>query len=308
MPKFHVDRSITINAAPEKVHDTVADFGTWTTWSPWLCAEPDATVTVTDDASSVGSVYAWKGEVVGQGEIEHKQLERGRLIDQEIRFLKPWKSVSHVAFRTQPAEGGARITWNMDGSLPWFMFWMKPMMKAFIGMDYERGLRMLKEYIETGHINAKTHVQGIESVGPLKVIGVRSTCSTSDVGASMEKTFSSAGREFERHGLPMDGDMISVYHCFDIKGQTFDYTGGHVVPESTSVPAGLSSWSLPQCRALHVAHEGSYNHLGNSWSAANQHARYKKLKQSKVGTFEIYRNPQESDESKLRTDIYLPLK
>ena len=47
MPRFHVQRSIQINASPEEVFNTVADFGTWTKWSPWLCSEPDAKVTVT---------------------------------------------------------------------------------------------------------------------------------------------------------------------------------------------------------------------------------------------------------------------
>ena len=106
MPRFHVQRSIQINASPEEVFNTVADFGTWTKWSPWLCSEPDAKVTVTEDASSVGSIYAWKGDVVGQGEIEHRQLEPGRLIDEEIRFVKPFKSKSDVAFEMEPAGEG----------------------------------------------------------------------------------------------------------------------------------------------------------------------------------------------------------
>ncbi|MEZ6060927.1 MAG: SRPBCC family protein [Planctomycetaceae bacterium] len=65
MPKFHVQRSITIDASPEEVFDRVADFGTWTTWSPWLCAEPDAEVKVSEDSSSEGSVYSWSGQIVG---------------------------------------------------------------------------------------------------------------------------------------------------------------------------------------------------------------------------------------------------
>ena len=79
MPAFEVQRSIVINAPPEKVFDTVVDFGTWTTWSPWLCAEPEAEVTVSEDPSSVGSTYEWTGEIVGAGIIEHRQLEPGPL-------------------------------------------------------------------------------------------------------------------------------------------------------------------------------------------------------------------------------------
>ena len=103
MPAYHVQRSIQINASPDKVFETVADYGTWTTWSPWLCAEPEAKVTVTDDAASVGSIYSWTGKVVGEGEIEHRKLEPGRLIEDEIRFLRPFKSTSHVDFELEPA-------------------------------------------------------------------------------------------------------------------------------------------------------------------------------------------------------------
>ena len=35
----------------------------------------------------------------------------------------------------------------MRGALPWFLFWMRPAMETFIGMDYERGLKMLKDWL-----------------------------------------------------------------------------------------------------------------------------------------------------------------
>jgi effector-binding domain-containing protein len=71
----------------------------------------------------------------------------------------------------------------------------------------------------------------------------------------------------------------------------------------------LSLWELPAVNAFQVQHIGSYRHLGNGWSAANQLVRHRKLKQRSGGTFEIYRNwPGEVAESELVTDIYLPLK
>jgi hypothetical protein len=97
MPRYHVHRSIQINCTPEKVFAAVADFGTWTTWSPWLCAEPSAQVEVSKNSSSVGSTYSWKGDIVGEGELEHRQLHPNRLIEDEIRFVKPFKSQSQVS-------------------------------------------------------------------------------------------------------------------------------------------------------------------------------------------------------------------
>jgi len=309
MPRYHVQRSIHIDALPQRVFDVVADFGTWTTWSPWLCADPQAEVTVSQPSSSVGSVYAWKGEIVGQGEVEHRELQPGRLIREELRFLKPFRSTSQVSFEMEPDRDGTRLTWHMHGSLPWFMFWMRPMMESFIGMDYERGLKMLKEWIETGRILSQTKIRGVESVGPLRVAGVRESCLMKDIGPSMDKAFGEAKRKLDALGLPTDGAVISVYHHMDLKSLTCDYTSGFVIPESAQAPAEMSNWSLPRTRALVVEHLGSYDHLGNTWSAAHQYARTKKLKQSKAGAFEIYRNdPKHTSPADLRTDVYLPLK
>lgn len=310
MPKFHVQRSIEISASPDQVFEKVADFKTWTTWSPWLLAEPDAQVTVTSNAKDVGAVYAWQGKVVGAGEIEHQRLERPRKIEDEIRFIKPFKSTSKVAFELQPSGSGTQLTWHMYGSLPWFMFWMRPMMETFIGMDYDRGLKMLKEWIETGKINSQTKVKGMVSVGPLTMLGVRDKCRVADVGASMEAAFNKAAKLFQQHNLPTTGGMISVYTCFDMKAGMFDYISGYVVPDSVQCQSSeLARWSLPAGQAFSVEHIGSYNHLGNAWSAANQIARYKKLKQSRIGTFELYKTtPPETPDAELRTEIYLPLR
>ncbi|MEQ9409163.1 MAG: GyrI-like domain-containing protein [Fuerstiella sp.] len=310
MPKFEVHRSTVIKASPEKVFEAVSDFGTWTTWSPWLCAEPTAEVTVTDDSSSVGSVYSWTGEVVGAGEIEHRTLKPGQLILDEIRFQKPFKSVSDVSFELEPSGEGTHLTWRMKGSLPFFLFWMRSMMETFIGMDYVRGLRMLKEWLETGQIRSQTHITGIVDAGPLRMAGVRKTCSMKDIGPSMQQACEEASQKFQAAGLPTDGQRISVYHSYDMKAQVVVYTTGLTIADSQlPVPEGLSEWSLPACRAFGVEHIGSYEHLGNGWSAAHQHVRYRKLKQKKIATFEIYKSdPATTPEEELRTDIFLPLR
>ncbi|MEO1999801.1 MAG: GyrI-like domain-containing protein [Planctomycetaceae bacterium] len=310
MSRYHVQRSIQIETTPERVFETIADFRTWRMWSPWLCAEPEARVDVTDDASSVGSLYSWQGEIVGQGEIEHRELQPGRLIVDEIRFRKPFRSKSEVTFEMDSHTSGTRLTWQMRGNLPWFLFWMRSQMEVFIGMDYERGLKMIKEWLETGKIHTETTIRGVESVGPLRMVGVRKRCAIYDVGSSMETAFTELEAKLHHSGLSPDGQRMSVYHKFDMRAGTFDYTSGVVVPESAgAVPDDFSSWSIPAMRALRVDHVGSYDHLGNGWSAAHQYARYKKLKQSRVGTFEVYRNsPDTTAADALLTEIYMPLK
>ena len=310
MPKFHVSRSIAIAAGPDQVFDTVADYNTWASWSPWLCCEPDANVQVTEDPSSVGSKYSWSGEAVGAGELEHQHLERGKRIDDEIRFLKPFQSTSKVSFDFVPEGAGTRLTWHMQGSLPWFMFWMCSMMETYIGLDYERGLRMLKERIEQGKVQGETIVHGITTAGPLEVVGLRRQCRFEEIGPSMEAVFAEVREILNRENISQQGEAVSIYHKCDMKRRIFDYTSGYAIPASVGpLPAGLTAFSIPETKAFHVEQTGSYDHIGNGWAAAYQVARYRKLKHAKTPGFEIYRNdPQQTPVLELKTDLYLPIR
>ena len=310
MPGYHVARTIEIAASPQRVYEVVADYGTWTTWSPWLLADPDAKVTVSSPANQVGSTYVWDGSITGQGELQHRHLVAGKLVDDELRFLKPFKTTCATSFELQPTSGGTRLTWNMQGSMPWFMFWMIPMMKTFIGMDYQRGLGMIKDWIETGSIPSRIDVRGAQPVGPLRVAGIADSTPVGLVGKKMEQTFESARAEFAKAGIK-PGTPVSVYTRFRVKQGVFDYLSGFELASGQQLPAGtrLQLWELPAVQAFQVRHTGSYHHLGNAWSAANQIVRCRKLKQRSCGTFEIYRNcPGEVPDAELITDIYLPLK
>jgi effector-binding domain-containing protein len=310
MPSYHVARTVEISASPQQVFDVVSDFGTWTSWSPWLTADPDAKITVSSPANQTGSSYAWEGEVTGQGELRHLKLIPGKLVDDELRFIKPFKTTCATSFELQPTSTGTRLTWNMQGSMPWFMFWMIPMMKTFIGMDYQRGLGMIKDWVETGSIPSRVDVRGAEQVGPLRIAGIADAAPVDAVGKKMDQSFVEARAEFSTFGLK-PGTPVSVYTRFRVKQGVFDYLSGFELSPGQQLPIGtrLKLWELPAVQAFHVRHTGSYRHLGNGWSVANQIVRHRKLKQRNCGTFEIYRNwPGEVSESELVTDIYLPLK
>ncbi len=311
MPKFQLTRTAVIDAAPEKVFQAIADYRTWSTWSPWLISDPEATVTISENPSSVGSTYHWTGTVTGEGELEHRELQPNQLIKDDLTFIKPFKSLAKTDFQFRPDRQGTHVAWSMDSSLPWFLFWMIPMVKTFVGMDYQRGLNMLKDLIETGSIPSKTKIHGVEPVQAFRMAGVVGSSPVDSVGTAMDATFAKAQAAFKQHGLPMSGAMISVYTKFNVKAGVFDYISGYIIPSDIQIPAGsgLTTWELSASKAFRVEHIGAYRHLGNGWSAANQIVRYRKLKQGRSGTYEIYRNtPADTADADLVTDIYLPLR
>lgn len=309
MPAFQVARSITINCPATEAFEKVRDFSTWTAWSPWLPADPEAVVTVSEDPASVDSHYHWEGDLVGEGHMTNLELIEVHSVRQKLDFIKPWKSTSEITWAFEPVEGGTKVTWTMLGSLPWFMFWMKGMMQGFISMDYDRGLLNLKSLIETGSIPSVTEVRGVQKIDRLRMFGIRNQCQLSEVGPAMAQSFEQAQAAFDQAGVSRSGNMLSVYTSLNASKGIFTYISGYVVDHSAACPTGLTEWSTPDTDAYVVSHQGPYVHLGNAWSIANQHVRYKKLKMRKSGDFEIYRTtPDQVAESEVVTDIYLPLK
>lgn len=167
MPKIELNRSIEINASPEKVFKALNDLNQWRIWSPWLILEPETKVTVSDDTK----YYEWDGKRIGAGNMQITSEVKNQSVNLDLTFLKPWKSKAKVRFELKGIGDHTEVTWFMDSSLPFFMFWMKKMMMGFIGMDYERGLNLLKDFVEEGEVYSKLEFIGEESFPKNTVFG-----------------------------------------------------------------------------------------------------------------------------------------
>jgi len=160
MPTFQVNKSIVINAPAAALRTSLMDFKQWPSWSPWLITEPKATVNFNAKQGQIGAAYDWHGDMTGVGEMRLTKASDTTL-EMDLTFLKPFKSSAKVGFDLIEKGESTEVTWRMKSQLPFFMFWMVSKMKTFIGMDYERGLRMLKELVETGSVASKLSLEGV---------------------------------------------------------------------------------------------------------------------------------------------------
>ncbi len=314
MPKFHVERSVLIDAPLDKVSQLTDDFSQWPAWSPWLLTEPDAKVDVYGTPGQTGHGYEWTGDLVGAGKMETRSIEGG-VHQMELTFLKPFRSRAGVEMIiSQAPNNQTSVTWLMDSALPFFMFFMTSTMKAMIGMDYDRGLRMLKELAESGEVNSSIEICGVVDIKQLDYVGVAAESSMENIGQSMESTLQQAMSSVSALGVePTATTPGAIYHDMNIKTQHCRYTAFVSLPSqsaSAPAPAGTSHGTINDGRALKVIHRGAYEHLGNGWSAAMTYQRNKKLKLLKSQPpFELYPDdPETTDVKSLRTEIYLPLR
>lgn len=308
MPKTHVDRSIFINKKPEDVFKVVSDFHTWAEWSPWTMLEPGVTINVAED----GKFYEWDGKIVGAGNMQVTGEEGTSVLYTDLTFLKPWKSFAKVNFHFKEEDGGTRINWVMDSKLPFFMFWMKSMMQAWVGMDFDRGLRMLKDKLETGTVHSKLDFEGIRDFSGCTYVGKRVVCSMDQIGPEMQKAFETIMPYFmENHQDKMAGNAFSIYHKWKVVKGVCDFTCCVPVSEvPIDLPEGFAVGSVPATKVHVVKHTGYYDHAGNAWSANMMRQSNKQFKSNKrIHPMEVYLNsPKNSATEDLQTEVWLAVK
>ncbi|GLR16416.1 SRPBCC family protein [Portibacter lacus] len=301
MPKFTVSRSILINAPVEKVFNTINDLNTWVVWSPWLIMDRATVVNVSGDAKS----YDWNGKRTGSGDMRIINEVEYETIDLDLNFIKPFKSHAKVNFTLNSEGNNTNVTWNMDSSLPFFMFWMKKMMMAFIGNDYERGLNLLKDYVEDGEIHSELNFIGEHQFSGSKYIGVERE-------TNLDTAASKMGEDIQKlHGFGDMSNVFMMYKKWDMVKNQAHYLAGMFVDEIPSnLPAEFIQGQIPSTKIYTLEHVGPYRHLGNAWSTMSNMQRSKEFKVRKdIFPFETYKNdPGSTAENELLTHINFAVK
>jgi hypothetical protein len=151
--KYELNRSIIINRPVSEVFQYVKMVKNQDYWSPWKKRDPNMKQSFTGTDGSVGFVSKWESDhkQVGAGEQEIKSIIENERIDTELRFLKPWKSVSDAYLITKAAEGSkTEVVWGFKGvnKVPFNIMMLMYNMDKAVGTDFEEGLSSLKELLE----------------------------------------------------------------------------------------------------------------------------------------------------------------
>lgn len=150
---FTVQRSIAIEAPPEKIYPLIADFNNWGAWSPFEKMDPSMKRTFSGAASGTGAVYAWEGNGnAGSGRMEITGAAPPDKVTIKLDFTKPFPANNVVNFTLAPSGDGTTVRWAMQGRNAY----VAKLMSVFFNMDdmvggqFEDGLAAMKAAAERG--------------------------------------------------------------------------------------------------------------------------------------------------------------
>ncbi|AWX43065.1 hypothetical protein HME9304_00052 [Flagellimonas maritima] len=149
---YNVSRSIEIDKPKKTVFENLKFLKNQDAWSPWNKKDPNMEKKFTGTDGEVGAVSYWKGNKdVGEGEQEIIKIVDGERVESELRFLKPWKSISDAYLLTEAVnENRTKVTWGFSGKnkFPTSIFMLFMNMDIAVGGDFEEGLASLKSKLE----------------------------------------------------------------------------------------------------------------------------------------------------------------
>lgn len=148
--QFRIERSIRIQASPEKIAALINDFHQWTNWSPWEKLDPDMKRSFAGAPSGKGAEYGW--DSAGKAGVGRMVILETTPAKTTIRleFIKPFAAVHTAEFSMTPQGDATTLNWAMFGTDPYIgkvicLFFNRDKM---VGGDFESGLANLKALAE----------------------------------------------------------------------------------------------------------------------------------------------------------------
>ena len=148
---FHVQRSASIKAPPEKIFPLINDLHSWGAWSPWEKMDPAMKRNLSGAANGKGAVYEWDGDkTVGKGRMEIAESSPPSKVAIKLDFIKPFEAHNIAEFTLEPKGDSTNVTWAMHGPTPYIAKVIHVFfdMDSMVGKDFETGLANLKAIAE----------------------------------------------------------------------------------------------------------------------------------------------------------------
>jgi hypothetical protein len=148
---YNVSRNIIINKPLSEVFSYLKLLKNQDNWSPWAEKDPNMNKTFTGTDGEIGCISAWQGNKdVGEGEQEITGIIDNKVVESQLRFLKPFKSTSDAYLKVEEVKEGTKVTWGFSGKnkFPMSIMMLFMNMDKAVGKDFEYGLNKLKGILE----------------------------------------------------------------------------------------------------------------------------------------------------------------
>jgi len=148
--RFEVQRSTTIRASADRIFPLINDMHAFNSWNPFN-KDPNIKGTYSGPESGKGAAYDFESAQAGSGRLEIADAAPPSRVAMRLLMVRPLKADNHVAFTLEPQGDTTRVTWTMDGEVPFVAKIVHLFLDVdrMVGQEFIRGLADLKAKAES---------------------------------------------------------------------------------------------------------------------------------------------------------------
>lgn len=146
-----IEKQVTIARDLDTVFDFLQETKNHDQFNIWIMKDPNMKKSYSGTDGTVGFKYSWDSQdkSVGAGSQEISRISPGKLIEYEIRFLRPMKNIATADFVTNKIdEGSTSVTWTFKSPTKFPMSLFSPFLKRMLGKQLQQSLDNLKIVLE----------------------------------------------------------------------------------------------------------------------------------------------------------------
>lgn len=309
--KVHLERSTVIDRDANKIFSVINSLSNFNKWSPWYDYDLNASYTLSGAESGVGSKLTWQGnEKVGKGSNEIIDSKQDEFIKTKFYFGKSEKpAFSKISL--MKVETGTKVTWAFDNDFGYNIFYryFGLVLEDMIAPDYEKGLKKLKEHIESSQKHDYSHIS-IVTTESEKVYAyhTKSGLEKSSIQANIGMAYLKINKfitqnNIEMNGSPklsnmkQEGGYMEFVASLPVASNDVIDESGEIIAESTY-----------HGKAIKLVHVGSFDNFALSYQVLSDYMAENNLKTNGPAWEDFVTDPALVKPEELTTHIYQPIK
>ena len=146
---YTISCEVVINAPSAVVFSYIRHLKNQDNFNKWVMVDPTMQRTYKGTDGTVGFVYGWRSPKAGEGEQEITSITEGKIVDTEIRFVKPFQSIAHAGMTiTALTPQQTQLTWTNASTMKYPMNLMLSAIVKMLTKDMNTSLHNLKIILE----------------------------------------------------------------------------------------------------------------------------------------------------------------
>lgn len=149
--RFAYSESTLIKAPAEKIFPYISLLKLGGMWSPYEKRDPSMKKTFSGIEGAPGSKLNFDGKKeVGAGSVEVLGLVPNSEVKLRLLMTRPMKADNLITYKLEPASGGTRFTWSMEGHNGFIgkLFVLLVDCEGMLSKDMNEGFQNLRQLVE----------------------------------------------------------------------------------------------------------------------------------------------------------------